>query len=117
MATDHRALPDRTLNLYLYPIGAWAFGFGSLYFAGFGAWAIPLCYPLALWQTGLSAWWGRTLLARLDVGELTTAEAHAGVRSVAQILAWGALSPAIVFLTQDPLAPEAWSTTVGAVVV
>jgi hypothetical protein len=117
MVTDHRALPDRVLNLYLYPIGAWAIGFGGLYFAGYGAFAIPLCYPLALWQGVLSGVWGRRLLRRVEADELTLAEAHAGVRSVGQILSWSAMSPAVVFLTQDPLAPEAWSTTVGAVIV
>ncbi|MEQ1506128.1 MAG: hypothetical protein ABMB14_28105 [Myxococcota bacterium] len=117
MATDHRALPDMVLNLYLYPVGVWAIGFALLYFAGYGAFAIPLCYPLALWQIALSVYWGRSLLRRLDHGEITTAEAHAGVRSVGQILAWSAVSPAIVFMTDDPLAPSAWSTALGVVFV
>jgi hypothetical protein len=117
MATDHRALPDVVLNLYLYPVGAWVILFGCLFFANYAAYAIPLLYPLALWQIGLSIWWGSSLLRRLDSGDLTTAEAHAGVRSVGQLLAWSALSPAIVFLTNDPLAPAAWSTTLGAVLV
>lgn len=117
MATDHRALPDLVLNMYLYPVGAWVILFACLFFANQAAWAIPLLYPLALWQIGLSIYWGRTLLRRLDTGDLSTAEAHAGVRSVGQLLAWSALSPAIVFLTDDPLAPAAWSTTLGAVLV
>jgi hypothetical protein len=115
MALDHRAVPNLVLNLYLYPVGAWAIVLALLYFTGRGPLAIPLCYPLALWQIALSVWWGRTLLARLDSGELTTAEAHAGVRSVGQILAWSALCPAMVFMTNDPLAPSAWSAALGAV--
>lgn len=115
MASDYRAVPDTVLNLYLYPTGAWAIVFGLLYFTGRGALAIPLCYPLALWQIGLSIAWGRTLLRRLDAGDLSLGEAHAGVRSVGQILAWSALSPAIVFMTADPLAPASWSLALGAV--
>lgn len=117
MATDHRALPDLVLNLYLYPVGAWVIGFAGLFFADHAAYAIPLLYPLALWQIGLSMWWGQGLLRRLDTGDLSLGEAHAGVRSVGQLLAWSALSPAIVFLTNDPLSPAAWSTTLGAVLV
>lgn len=115
MVTDHRALPDTVLNMYLYPVGAWVLLFGGLYFAGYGPLAIPLCYPLALWQIALSIWWGRGLVQRLRAGELTDAEAHAGVHSVGTLLAWSALTPAMVFLTNDPLAPSAWSATVGAV--
>lgn len=117
MANDLRALPDVVLNLYLYPVGAWAILFGCLFFANYAAFAIPLLYPLALWQIGLSIYWGTGLLRRLDSGDITLGEAHAGVRSVGQLLAWSALSPAIVFLTNDPLAPTAWSTTLGAVIV
>lgn len=117
MANDLRALPNTVLNLYLYPVGAWVILFAALYFSGYAPYAIPLCYPLALWQIGLSIWWGRSLLMRLRSGDLTNLEAHAGVRSVGQLLAWSALSPAIVFLTNDPLAPSAWSTTIGAVAV
>ena len=115
MTSDHRALSNVTLNLYLYPVGAWAIALGLLYFTSHGALAIPLCYPLAIWQIALSAWWGRRLLARLDRGELSLAEAHAGVRSVGQLLAWSALCPAFVFMTDDPLAPSAWSAALGAV--
>ncbi len=114
---DHNALPDRVLNLYLYPVGAWGIGLLVLFFTGYVAYAIPLCYPLALWYIGLSMWWGRGVLARLDAGALTNAEAHAGIRSAGQILAFASVSPAIVFLSADPLAPSAWSTTVGVLVV
>lgn len=115
--SDHRALPDRTLNLYLYPIGAWGAGAVVLFFTGYAAFSLPLLYPLALWQIGLSAVWGARMLRRLDAGELTNPEAHAGVRSVGQILAASSCLPAIVFLTDDPLAPAAWGTTVGALVL
>jgi hypothetical protein len=115
MALDHRAVPNLVLNLYLYPVGAWAIALALLYFSGHSALAIPLCYPLALWQIALSAWWGRSLLARLDSGALNLAEAHAGVRSIGQILAWSAVCPAMVFMTNDPLAPSAWSAALGAV--
>ena len=72
---------------------------------------------VAFWQIGLSAVWGRGLLARLRSGDLTNAEAHAGVRSVGNILAASSLAPAIVFLANDPLAPAAWSTTFGTAIV
>lgn len=117
VVSDHRALPDRVLNLYLYPVGAWGVALLALFFTGFAAYALPLCYPLALWYVGLSVWWGRGLLKRIDAGELTHAEAHAGVRSAGQILAFASVSPAIVFLSADPLAATAWSTTVGVLVV
>jgi hypothetical protein len=115
--SDHRALPDRTLNLYLYPVGLWAAVLLVLFVTGYIAYAIPLCYVVALWQIGLSAIWGRGLLSRLKSGELTNAEAHAGVRSVGNILAASSLAPAIVFLANDPLAPAAWSTTIGTAIV
>ncbi len=116
-ASDYRALPDRTLNLYLYPLGIWGIATVALWFSQYGQWAIPLCYPLALWQIVLSAAWGTNLLRRLDRGELTNAEAHSGIRSVANLLGGSALLPAIVFLANDPMSPEGWSTAVGAAVV
>lgn len=115
--SDHRALPDATLNLYLYPIGAWGAAAVVLFFTGYAAFSLPLLYPLSLWQIGLSAVWGGRMLRRLQTGELTNGEAHAGVRSVGQILAASSCLPAIVFLTDDPLAPAAWGTTVGALVL
>ncbi len=116
-ATDHEALPVQTLNMYLYPVGAWGIGLLALYASGYAAYAIPLCFGVALWQGALTAWWGRATSRRFNSGELNRAEANAGVRSVGQILAATALTPAIVFLTNDPLDPTAWSTTVGVVVV
>jgi Na+/H+-translocating membrane pyrophosphatase len=115
MATDVRALPSATLNLYLYPVGAWVILFALLYFAGYPHLALPLCYPLALWQVVLSASWTRSLFARLDRRELTQAECHEGVRSVGQILCWSGFAPAIELLTEDPLAMSAWSAMLGAV--
>lgn len=115
--SDHRALPDRTLNLYLYPLGLWAAVLLVLFVTKYTAYAIPLLFVVAFWQIGLSAVWGQRLLSRLRKGELTDAEAHAGVRSVGNILAASSLAPAIVFLANDPLAPAAWSTTAGVAVV
>lgn len=117
MATDVRALPNATLNLYLYPVGAWVILFAVLYFGGYAHYALPLCYPLALWQALLSAWWARSLVRRVDAGELSSEEAHEGVRSVGQLLAWSGLAPAIALLTEDPLAMSAWSAMFGAVAV
>jgi hypothetical protein len=117
MATDVRALPNATLNLYLYPVGAWVVVFAALYFAGYPHFALPLCYPLALWQVLLSASWGRRLLQRLEAGQVTYSEAHAGVRSVGQLLVWSGLAPGIALLAEDPLAMSAWSAMAGAVAV
>jgi hypothetical protein len=115
--SDFRALPDWTLNLYLYPIGAWGVLALVLFLTGFSQWALPLAYPLAVWQLALTAFWGTNLLRRLDRGELSNAEAHEGIRSVTSIVIGSALLPAIVFLANDPLEPEAWSLTVGTFVV
>lgn len=117
MASDLRALPDATLNLYLYPVGAWVIVFAVLYFGGYAHYALPLCYPLALWQALLSFQWARWLVRQVDAGQLSAAEAHAGVRSVGQLLAWSGLAPAIALLTEDPLAMSAWSAMFGAVLV
>lgn len=115
--SDHAALSDRTLNMYLWPVGVWGAVLLVLYVTDYTAYAIPLCYLVALWQIALSAVWGRNLLARLGRGEITRPEANAGVKSVGRILAATSLAPAIVFLANDPLAPSAWSTTAGVVVV
>jgi hypothetical protein len=117
MATDVRALPNTTLNLFLYPVGAWVLVFAMLYFGGYGHLALPLCYPLALWQAALSATWGRRLLQRVENGEISFAEAHEGVRSVGQLLCWSGVAPAIALLTEDPLATSAWSAMLGAVAI
>jgi hypothetical protein len=112
--SDERALPDRTLNLYLYPIAAWGLAAVALFVTGSFQWSLPLAYPLALWHIGLSIVWGFRLLRGLDRGEVTNPEAHEGVRSVGNILAGTSLLPAIVFLAIDPLSPNAWSLTFGA---
>jgi hypothetical protein len=114
LVSDERALPDRTLNLYLYPIVAWGLASVGLFVTGWFQWTLPLAYPLALWHLGLSAVWGVRLLRMLDRNEVTNAEAHEGVRSVGNILAATALLPAIVFLANDPLSTDAWSVTLGA---
>ena len=74
--SDHRALPDSTLNLYLYPVGLWAAVLLVLFVTNYIVYAIPLCYVVALWQIGLSMVWGRGLLRRLRKGELTDPEAR-----------------------------------------
>jgi hypothetical protein len=115
--SDERTLPDRTLNLYLYPVVAWGLATAALFLTGNFQWSLPLAYPLALWHIGLSAVWGMRLLRMLDRGEATNAEAHEAVTSVGNILAGSALLPAIVFLANDPLSPRSWSLTFGAFVV
>jgi hypothetical protein len=115
--SDARALPDRTLNLYLYPVVAWGLTTAGLFVTGYFQWSLPLAYPLALWHLGLSVMWGMRLLRGLDRGELTNPEAHEGVRSVSNILAGSSLLPAIVFLANAPLEPQSWSLTAGAFVV
>lgn len=115
--SDARALPDRTLNLYLYPVVGWGLATAALFLTGWFQWSLPLAYPLALWHIGLSAFWGMRLLRGLDRGDVTNAEAHEGVRSVSNILAGSSLLPAIVFLANDPLSPQSWSLTLGAFVV
>lgn len=115
--SDFRALPDATLNLFLVPIGAWGVIALVLFFTGFSQWAVPLAYPLAAWQIGLTAFWGTGLLRRTDAGDLTRAEAHEGIRSVTSIVVGSSLLPAIVFLANDPLEPEAWSLAAGTFAV
>ncbi|MCA9570153.1 MAG: hypothetical protein KC656_20050 [Myxococcales bacterium] len=105
------------MNLYLYPLGAWGLATLGLWFTDYGQWAIPLCYPLGFWQIGLSAVWGTRLMRRVDRGEVSNAEASEGIRTVGHILAGSSLAPAILFLANDPIAPQAWSTTVGCAVV
>jgi hypothetical protein len=117
LVSEHRVLPVRTLNLFLYPLGAWGLALLGLYASGYAVYAIPLCYVVGLWQAGLTAWWGRGIWQRFDAEEISREEANAGVRSVGQLLAASALTPAIVFLTNDPLAPTAWSTTIGVLAV
>lgn len=115
--SDVRALPQRVLDLYLYPLGAWGVGLAALYLADRAHLALLLLHALALWQTGLTVWWGRDLLRRYRTDQLTRAEADAGVRSVGHILAASALTPAIVFLATDPLSPHGLGASLGGAVV
>jgi hypothetical protein len=116
-ATDVRSIPDWLLNAYLLPISVWGIGYGALYFTSRDAWAIPLLYPLALWQIALTIWWGLQSLRRVRSGELTMPEIDAGARSIGAIAAGVAMLPAVVFLVNDPLAHEAWGTAVGILLV
>lgn len=116
-ATDKRSVPDRLLNLFLYPIAAWGLALLGCYFAGRAAWAILLCFPLALWFGALTLYWGMRSIRAMGRGDLTPPEVNAGVRSIGHILAAASLSPGIVFLAADPLSSAALSTTVGVVAV
>jgi hypothetical protein len=116
-ATDVRAIPDWLLNAYLTPIAVWGIGYGALYFTSRDAYAIPLLYPLALWQLGLTVWWAFSALRRVRAGMLTMPEVDAGVRSIGGIAAGDSLLPAVVFLVNDPLASEAHMTAFGVVLV
>ena len=116
-ALDHRSVPDRVLDLYLYPIGGWGIAFALLFLWEYTEMAMQLLMPLAAWQTGLTIWWGVTTLRRYDRGELGFDEAVAGVRSVGRIVASSGLLPILVFLARDPFALGSLSTIVGVTVV
>lgn len=116
-ASDHRSLPDTTLNLYLYPLAAWGVGLAALWFSGYGAFAVPLIYLVGLWQTGLTIVWGTRMLRRYEAGEFTRPEADAGVLSVARILAGSSMLPAIVFFAEDPLEPSTWGVSISIILV
>ncbi|MCB9678807.1 MAG: hypothetical protein H6737_27130 [Alphaproteobacteria bacterium] len=117
MSTDVRSLPDSTLNLYLYGLGAWAVALLALLPLGRIELAIPLSYLVALWQAGLTIWWGPRMLGRYSAGEFTRAEADEGVRSVGKLLSASSLLPAIVFMARDPLQPSSWTATLSIVAV
>jgi hypothetical protein len=115
--SDIHTVSNRMLNLLLYPVAGWGIALVGLYVSGQSAWALPLLYAIAIWQTALAAWWGRDLLARLDREEVTYPQANAGVKSVGRILAATSLAPVMVFFCRDPFAPESWSTSFGVCVV
>lgn len=116
-ASDIRAIPQRVLDLYLYPIAGWGIALAVLHVWGHTRFALPLLYALACWQAILTAWWRRDLLRRLERGALTPAEVDAGIRSVGHMLVLSALTPALVFLAADPLSPEALGTSIGNAIV
>ncbi len=117
MATDVRSIPDWLLNAYLYPIAAWGVGYGALYFMDRDAYAIPLLFPLALGQIGLTLYWAARTTRMLRAGELTAPEVHAGARSIGGIVSADAVLPAVVFLVNDPLQTNAQGTALGVLVV
>ncbi len=116
-ASDHRSLPNRVLNLYLYSLMVWGVGLLALYFSGYIAYGIPACYLLWFWQAGVTLYWGRFVMSQFDAGDLEREEVDAGAKSVGKILAGSALLPAILFLGVDPLDPIVISTVVGSTVV
>jgi len=111
MSTDVRSLPDSTLNLYLYGMGAWSIALGVLFLVGRIEFALPLTYLVALWQIGLTLWWAPGMLRKSSSGELTRGEADEGVRSVGKLLSASSLLPAIVFMARDPLSAQGWKAT------
>jgi len=117
MATDHRALPDHILDLYLYPMAVWGLILVVLFIWELTPWAMSLLIPLALWQTVLTAWWGVGTLRRFDADDLTHPEAQAGARSVGRILAASSLAPILVFFGRDPFALASWSTSAGVMLI
>lgn len=114
---DLRSLPDTTLQLYLYGIGAWSVLMLVLYVLQATAFALPAAFLVFVWQALLTGWWGNGLQQRFDAGELGPGEARAGVLSVARIVGASSLLPAIVFLAEDPLAASSWTAAAGTFVV
>jgi len=104
------------MNLYLYPVAAWGIGLILLYVTDHTALALPLCFPLAIWNAGLSIVWGRDLIRRYDANRLSQPEVLAGVRSVGSMLAAVSMIPGIVFLVNDPIAMSSWSTFFGIII-
>ena len=115
--SDLHTVSDRMLNSLLYPLAGWGISVAGLFMMGEVQWALQLLYPLAMWQTALTAKWGTNLLKRLREGEVDNPQANAGVTSVGRILAASALSPVLVFFCRDPFEPSNWSTSFGVVVV
>lgn len=114
---DLRAVPDPLLKAYLYPIAAWAIALALLFAAGFLPWALLLCFPLALWLGGLTAWWWMTAAQPTAPDPLDDAEVAAGTRTIGRIVALSGLLPGAVFLADDPLATSSWSAVGGVALV
>ena len=117
MVSDLHTVSDRMLNALLYPLAGWGLAVAGLFLADHVAWALQLLYPLALWQAGITFFWGTDLLKRLAAGEVTNPQANAGVTSVGRILAASALSPVLVFFCRDPFDPANWSISAGVVFI
>jgi hypothetical protein len=105
------------MNLYLYPIAIWVIALILLYVAEKTPWALLLCFPLAIWNAGLSIYWGRFVTRRFDNHDITQGETLAGVQSVGNLLAGASLMPGIVFLIDDPIAMSSWSTFFGICII
>lgn len=116
-ATDIRSFPQPVMNMYLYPIAGWGVLLLLLFVSGRAELALPLCFPLAVWQGMLTAWWGYDAGKKLRRQELTRPELNAAVLSIGQILVGAAAMPAIVFLAAEPLSPSSWSTCMGIAAV
>ena len=117
MASDLSVVSERFLQLLLYPVVGWAAVLLVFYGLGHLGWGLVLCFPLAAWLGALVLWWAFDTRRRFRSGEVERAELAAGVRTVGHVLAGAAATPALVFLADDPLAPSAWSTTVGVGIV
>jgi len=117
VVSDIHTVSDRMLNALLYPLAGWGLSVAGLFMMGQVQWALQLLYPLAMWQTGLTAWWGTGLLRRLRADEVTNPQANAGVPSVGRILAASALCPVVVFFCRDPFDTANWSLSFGVLLV
>jgi len=107
----------RVLDCYLYPIGGWGLALVGLYFADRAALALALCFPLALWMGAVTAVWAVRTSQRLERGEVDRDLLAKSVLSIGHLMAGAAVTPGIVFLAADPLAPGSWGTTAGVVLV
>ena len=114
---DLRSLPTRTMNLYLYPMAGWALLLFGLFVLDQTPWALFLCFPLAVWNAGLSITWGRFVTKQYNEGLISQVETRAGVQSVGGMLSAASMMPGIVFLIDDPLAMSSWSTFFGIMIV
>lgn len=114
---DLRAVPDPLLKAYLYAIAAWAIALALLFAAGMLPYALLLCFPLAVWLIGLTAWWWVQQTSPTHPDPLDAGEVAAGSRTIGRILALSSLLPGAVFLADDPLARSAWSVVGGVALV
>ena len=117
MNSDSIVVSDRLVGLMLYPILGWSALLLVFYVFGQIGWGLIACFPLALWLGGLTTWWGVRARARWRAGELKRHDVAAGIRTVGHILAGASSTPALVFLSNDPFAASAWSTSAGVGVV